>query len=380
MEIKKMNLLAALLVCMASCSDDEQVGVNAPAPDGETALFKIETHAETGNYSPATSRGITPPAITKDNFRILAFKESPQESGKFVYEQDVPKENLSCTNNVLSGTARLPIGNYKFVPTYGLAAGGGFALPEFTPRNTELANTLNITHNTVDASSVFFLGKDPVESLQTYALGLSSKPNDNVSLSMSRAVSRVDILFLQAKEENGVKVEVSDSTDVFGASELAGIDLQFTGLNKNINLSGNKVTNDDGSLFNSEYSITDTDLDKAVTKGSSETDTKVGTDGYLSYDNITTDHIKKGSAHVQGVYVLPFGEVANETKLNLTLTNKRGDVRNITVNQNLPLERNKVTLVKIYVLSGTVFNTDVLFSVKVETEWLGANTVEGEIN
>lgn len=378
MEIKKMNLLAALLVCMASCSNDDQVGVNAPAPDGETALFRIETHAEMGNYSPATSRGIPLPAIAKENFRILAFKQSPQ-SGKFLYEQDVPKENLSCTNNVLSGTARLPIGTYKFVPTYGLAAGGGFALPEFTSRNTELANTLNITHNAVDASSVFFLGKDPVESLQTYALGLSSStPNDNVSLSMSRAVSRVDILFLQAKEENDVKVEVSDSTDVFGASELAGIDLQFTGLNKNINLSGNKVTNDDGSLFNSNYSITD--LGNAVTKGSSETDTQVGTDGYLTYDNITTDHIKKGSAHVQGVYVLPFGEVANETKLNLTLKNKRGDVRNITVPDILPLERNKVTLVKIYVLSGTVFNTDVQFAVTVDTAWLGANTVDGEIN
>lgn len=378
MEIKKMNLLAALLVCMASCSNDDQVGVNAPAPDGETALFRIETHAEMGNYSPATSRGIPLPAIAKENFRILAFKQSPQ-SGKFLYEQDVPKENLSCTNNVLSGTARLPIGTYKFVPTYGLAAGGGFALPEFTSRNTELANTLNITHNAVDASSVFFLGKDPVESLQTYALGLSSStPNDNVSLSMSRAVSRVDILFLQAKEENDVKVEVSDSTDVFGASELAGIDLQFTGLNKNINLSGNKVTNDDGSLFNSNYSITD--LGNAVTKGSSETDTQVGTDGYLTYDNITTDHIKKGSAHVQGVYVLPFGEVANETKLNLTLKNKRGDVRNITVPDILPLERNKVTLVKIYVLSGTVFNTDVEFAVTVDTAWLGANTVDGEIN
>lgn len=378
MEIKKMNLLAALLVCMASCSNDDQVGVNAPAPDGETALFRIETHAEMGNYSPATSRGIPLPAIAKENFRILAFKQSPQ-SGKFLYEQDVPKENLSCTNNVLSGTARLPIGTYKFVPTYGLAAGGGFALPEFTSRNTELANTLNITHNAVDASSVFFLGKDPVESLQTYALGLSSStPNDNVSLSMSRAVSRVDILFLQAKEENDVKVEVSDSTDVFGASELAGIDLQFTGLNKNINLSGNKVTNDDGSLFNSNYSITD--LGNAVTKGSSETDTQVGTDGYLTYDNITTDHIKKGSAHVQGVYVLPFGEVANETRLNLTLKNKRGDVRNITVPDILPLERNKVTLVKIYVLSGTVFNTDVQFAVTVDTAWLGANTVDGEIN
>lgn len=378
MEIKKMNLLAALLVCMASCSNDDQVGVNAPAPDGETALFRIETHAEMGNYSPATSRGIPLPAIAKENFRILAFKQSPQ-SGKFLYEQDVPKENLSCTNNVLSGTARLPIGTYKFVPTYGLAAGGGFALPEFTSRNTELANTLNITHNAVDASSVFFLGKDPVESLQTYALGLSSStPNDNVSLSMSRAVSRVDILFLQAKEENDVKVEVSDSTDVFGASELAGIDLQFTGLNKNINLSGNKVTNDDGSLFNSNYSITD--LGNAVTKGSSETDTQVGTDGYLTYDNITTDHIKKGSAHVQGVYVLPFGKVANETRLNLTLKNKRGDVRNITVPDILPLERNKVTLVKIYVLSGTVFNTDVEFAVTVDTAWLGANTVDGEIN
>lgn len=379
MEIKKINLLVALLACLASCSDDETVVGNDGLPDdGNTTVVKFEMNANTGNFASVSPRGITLPEITKDNFRILAFKQKPGSESYF-YAQDVPLNSLQLNGNLLSGTVRLPIGEYKFLSTYGLAKDGGFALPALVPLNTELTDDLQITHSTVDGSSVFFLEKGPLEELHSYALGLNSDDNESVSASLTRGVARVDILFLQAKKNNdGVTyTEVSDSADVFGASKLANIEMQFTKLNKNVNLVGLKKTNDDASLFNFDFSIPD--LENAVTRGTSLEDTKVGTKEFLEYDNITGDAIRQGSAHVHGAYVLPFDEAENTTDVQLILTNGAGDERIIKVPDKLPLERNKVTLIKIYVLSGTVFNTDVKFDITVDKTWLDATSVDGEI-
>ncbi len=378
MEIKKLNLLVVLLTCMASCSNDETVDSNNLQDEGETTTVKFEMNAETRNYSSVLLRSANPPIITKDKFRIMAFKKSPTSEDYF-YTQDVPTDQMQCNNNVLSGIARLPIGKYKFVSTYGLVNNSGFTLPTFIPKTSKLNNDLQITHETINGTSVLFLGKEAtLNDLQPYTLGLASTTNEPVSMSLSRAVARVDVLFIQAKKTDGNYEEVSDSTDVFGVTQLKGMEMQFTGLNKNVNLLGTKTTTDKASLFNVNFPIPN--LENVVTKGTSNEDTKVGTAKFLSYDSIEEKDIKIGSAHVHGAYVLPFENAKTTTKLNLILTNSLGDQRTISVPGNLPLERNKVTLVKIYVLSGTVFNTDVNFNVTVDTVWAEANSVNGEIN
>lgn len=379
MEIKMMNVLAAMLICMASCSDDdERIGPNGPELDGETTAVKFEMNAEAGNYSSLISRSVHLPAITKENFRILAFKRSPA-NGNYLYLQDIPIDQMDYSDNILSGTVRLPIGEYKFIPTYGLVQAGGFTMASFTPSATVLDNTLNITHDRVDGSSVFFLDKGPLENLQSYSLGINPTTNETVSLSIGRAVSRVDLLFLQVtKNADNTYTEVSNNADVFGPADLASVEMQFTDLNKNVNLVGKKITTDANSLFDMNFQVPD--LGNTVTRGTSTENTKVGTKEFLSYDNITSDDIKLGSAHVHGAYLLPFDEMANTTGLNLVLRNSLGDQRIIHVNGPVPLERNKVTLIKIYVLRGTVFNTDVKFQVIIDTAWLEANSVEGEIN
>lgn len=378
MKIKNIYLPVALLACLASCSEDDTVTGTTLPGDLETTEVKFEMNAKTETTSAPLSRGITLPALTRDNFRIMAFKKSLTGESYF-YAQDVPLDRMALNNNLLSGTARLPIGEYKFVSTYGLKTDGGFALPTLTPVTTELTNDLNIAHGTVDGTSVFFLENGPLEDLTSYSLGINSTANNPVIATLSRAVSRVDVLFIQAKKNNdGSYTEVSDSADVFGVSQLAGIEMQFTGLNKDVNLVGKKITTGPESLFIADFDVPN--LESTVTRGASVEDTKVGTNDFLNYDNITVDDIKKGSAHVHGTYVLPFADSATTTGLTLLLTNGLGDKRTINVPDNLTLERNKVTLVKIYVLSGTVFNTNVEFNVTIDTAWLNANTVEGEIN
>lgn len=378
MKIRNIYLPVALLACLASCSEDDSVNGSALPGDPETTEVKFEMNAMTATSSAPLSRGITLPTLAKDNFRIMAFKKSPT-SQKYLFEQDVPMAGMTLNNNVLSGTARLPIGEYKFVSTYGLTEGGGFTLPEFTPVTTELTNDLNIAHGTVDGTSVLFLESGPLENLHSYALGINPTANEAVNATLSRAVSRVDVLFIQAKKNaDGTYTEVSDSADVFGVTKLANIEMQFTGLNKNVNLVGKKTTTDTGSLFDNNFQVPN--LVNTVTRGTSGENTKVGTPTFLTYDNISGDDIKKGSAHVHGAYVLPFDDSATTTGLTLLLTNGLGDVRTIAVPENLTLQRNKVTLIKIYVLGGTVFNTDVNFNVTIDTAWLNANTIDGEIN
>ena len=377
MEIKKINLLMAFVACLAACSDDETVNESLLPNDGETTTVKFEMNANTGNYASPLSRSVNLPAITKDNFRIMAFKKS-SASGKYLYAQDIGTSAMNYKDGLLSGTVRLPIGEYKFVSTYGLAKNGGFALPTLTPVTTELTNDLNITHNTVDGSSVIFLEQGPLENLHSYALGINPTANENVSASLSRGVARVDILFIQAKKTGDTYTEVSDSADVLGAAKLSSIEMQFTKLNKNVNLVGKKITTDAGSLFDKKFQIPD--LSRTITRGTSDNNTKVGTSTFLTYDNITGADIKKGSAHVHGAYVLPYDAAKTSTGLSVVVTNTLGDTRTIEIPDKLPLERNKVTLVKVYVLSGTVFHTDVDFSVTIDTAWLAPNSINGEIN
>lgn len=378
MNIRKSNLLMVLLASLAACSDDVTDDKKLSPGDGETTVVKFEMNANTGNYYSPLSRSVNLPGITKDNFRIMAFKKTP-DGDKYIYAQDIPTSGMNYENNLLSGTVRLPIGEYKFVSTYGLVKDGGFVFPNPAPGTSELTDDLSINHNKVDGSSVLFLEEGSLETLHSYELGINSTANEPVSASLTRAVSRVDVLFIQAKKNaDGTYTEVSDSADVFGVSQLANIEMQFTGLNKNVNLVGNKITTGDGSLFNEDFTVPD--LGNTVTRGASADDTKVGTPAFLSYDNISENDIKAGSAHVHGAYLLPYEDAKTNTSLKLVLTNGLGDQRTIIVPKNLPLERNKVTLVKIHVLSGTVFNTDVNFHVTIDTAWLEANSVDGEIS
>lgn len=377
MELRKINLLSVALALLVSCSDDDTADRAFQPDDSNTTLVKFEMNANTGHYPSPSTRGITLDPIKKENFRILAFKKSA-DGNKYLYLQEVPTDQMEMKEKLLSGTARLPIGEYKFVTTYGLAKGGGFALPDLVPMTTELTDDLSITHESVDGSSVIFLQQGELGALQSYKLGFQPENAETVSASLTRAVARVDVLFLQSKKNGDSYTEETDSADVFGASGLAGIEMQLTGVNKNINLLGTQITNDKGSLFDANFQIPN--LDAAVTRGTSAVDTKVGNPDFLRYDNITGDDIKRGSAHVHGAYLLPFKDAESKAGFRMVLTNGQGLQRTIVASQDIPLERNKVTLIRIHVLGGTVFSSNAQFDITVDTQWLPADVVDGEIN
>lgn len=373
MKTKKINLLwAAALLTVVACNDDQ---VNAPAvPDTDptlaTVTFDLDATPLDHHVSALRSFG---PTIGKEGFRILAFKKAA-DGTDYIYTQDVPTAGMSANGNKLTGIAQLPIGEYKFIPTYGLANSSAYAWPQLNASSTPLTDDLMLTHNTIDGTSAIFLERRDLNSIPSYSLGLTPDPNPTVTSTLTRAVSRIDVLFLQATKSGDTYTEISGPTDVFGNVTPASIEMQLKTMNQTTSLVGTPGT---ASTFDGNYTIAD--MANAVVIGNGST-TIVGTDAFTDYDNVTADAIKAGSAHVQGAYVLPNADNTPTGELTLVVSKDNETVRTIPITAKLPVERNKVTLVKVYVLGGTVFDTNVTFEVTVDTAWDGYNEVTGEVN
>lgn len=390
MKMKKLSLCMSILwVACAACSEDDLPAKGGGIEEGMASVeFKTNTFLPA---RPAVSRSFAP-EISKANFRILAFKKNSDDA--YVYTQDVPTENMQLADNVLSGSAVLPAGEYKFVPTYGAVRTPAFSWCELAAGKTLLADTLGLAHAEVDGTSVMFLETRPFSDLPSYAVGLTAATTDNVSSTVKRAVARVDLLFLHVKKNaDGSYTEVSRGTDVFGGSLPKAVEMQFRDLNRTINLTGENATGGKPfSTFDAAYAVED--MPRAVTIGKGPA-TLLGTEEFTNYDYVTPADLRKGAAHVQGAYVLPYPQGILQTALTIVLTNASGKQRTIAVPAKLPLERNKVTLVKIYLLvddgneggggnedegggdgGGEVFDANVQFVVTVDTHWDGYQVVE----
>lgn len=379
MRMKKLNLFMSILwlACAACSEDDLPAKGEGTKPGWADVNFEMKTHL---SEDPVLSRSFAP-EISKANFRIMAFKKNVD--GAYVYTQDVPTARMNFADNTLSGRAELPIGEYKFIPTYGVVNTSVFAWPELAQGKTILADTMRFTHTKVDGTSVMFLETRSFDELPSYAIGLTATTTDNVYSVVKRAVARVDLLFLQVKKNaDGSYTEVTGSTDVFGGALPSSIEMRFRGLNRTINVTGENTTPDNTfSTFDMDYTVED--LPRAITIGNG-LKTLLGTDDFFDYDYVKPGDIRSGAAHVQGAYLLPYPKDVVKTDLTVVLTQQLGIRRTIVIPSKLPLERNKVTLVKIYIITddegggggGDIFDSNVTFIVTVDTRWEDCIVVE----
>lgn len=383
MKMKKLNLCMSILwLACAACSEDDLPVKGGGREDGLASVeFKTKAHLPEGSV---VSRSFAP-EISKANFRILAFKKNTQ--GAYVYTQDVPTANMHFANNILSGKTELPIGEYKFVPTYGAINTPAFSWPSLAVGETLLADTLGFTHAQVDGTSVMFVETRSFSELPSYAIGLKATTTDKVYSVVKRAVSRVDLLLIQVrKNPDGSYTEVTGTTDVFGGSLPKAVEMRFRDLNRTINITGeNTIAGETFATFDTTYTVEN--LQRAVTIGNGPT-TLLGTETFMDYDYVKPVDIRTGAAHVQGAYLFPYPKDTLYTSLTVVLTHASGAQRTIAVPSKLPLERNKVTLVRIYILTddgdgggdgggGDIFDSNVTFVVTVDTRWDGCNVVEG---
>ena len=378
--MKKTYLwLAAAAVALAGCSKQEgDTTAPAPGPDAAPGMTRASFQMEVPVVQQEAITKAVIPQYDKNNFRILAFKTTDGGTS-YLYAQDIPMDslNLNTSTNSLSGEVQIPIGTYKFIPTYGMKAPGNYSWPTIDAP-TALAEPPGSTHTGSTLPAIFTESRAYAD-LPSYDMGLkTSVPNKPVTATLKRAVSRVDILFIRATKDPATNAYTPiKGKNVFGDALPTKIQMQFTGVNNTMNLVGKRIAPASGAAtFNTDYEVAD--LNKAVTMGSGDA-LAVGENGYVSYDNIQQTDIIDGSAHVHGAYLIPNDDNTATTGLTLVLTSANGEARTIDNLPLLPLEKNKVTLVKIHVLGDNVFTTGAELGVTVDTVWDGTNKIEGEI-
>lgn len=384
-------LSISALFFMGACQNNDGEVVT-PVDNGETTKVEFELDASSLAHDAATRT--YSPTYTADGFSIYAFKENA--GGDFVFNKKINMTNMEYKDGKWVVSDNLPIGTYKFVHAYGIepqAAQTNLRLVEPTWNGLSLNNNMMLGFNGSGPMTEIFLETDEdAGSLQEYSFAITDDANQTVSATLKRAVSRVDLMFISAvREPDGTFREVpysGEGDDIFGGKVIKNIELQFTEINNQMNLFGI-----DGTSTRSAININLNDTDQAwykfnrtITVGAEGiTATKVGNDNYFSYDNVQPADIIEGSAHIFGSYLFPNNTNARTAGLKMIITPTDGDSRPLTITTDndtrLPLERNKVTLVKVYVLNNNnVFSTTVDFEVEIITAWEDANEVSGIIS
>ena len=353
-KIYNLLVLTAFAALAASCSADDEKTAPAPLAKGNVR-FDLT--------APQRARG---PVYSADEYRILAFRKNGSD---YTYVQDIPLGGLDCGDGKLSGTVQLPVGDYKFLPSHGLVTPGNYSWPAL--QDAVLSDALFITHTKESFPSCFMLNQ-PLDAVSAYTVSLDG-PQQTVSAKLRRAVSRVDVLFIRADKDpaTGVYTEKAGD-DVFGPEKLAGVKFSFAGANSCLGFSGEKAV----GTFDAEHTIAAPA--EVLTMGTGES-TTIGSDGY-DFENVLPGDIISGSAHLKGTCLIPNGDNIGTAGFKMLLTSGEGSARTIALADKIPVERNKATLIRVYVLGDNVFTTGVKFDVDVDTVWDGSSFVDGEID
>lgn len=366
------------VIVLASCQDDAET---VPFTNGETANVTFELDASALHQNPV-SRTFNP-SYSEGGYSIYAFKQV--EGGTdYVFTQQVTLNDVtfSDTERKLNGNANLPIGNYKFLSAYGIVNQS----PTIQVQNfagTTLGNDLSIQYTNNSLMNEVFLSTDrDVNSLTDYDLGLNNSTNPKVTATLTRAVGRVDIMFISGtKGDDGKFTEqpyVGDATNIFDDRQLEQLELRFAKINPSINMFGkdNAATRISRNLNLNSLDYTNATSRIVIGNGGA---TAIGEEGYAGYDNVQANDIISGGAHIFGTYLFPY-RAGETTDLDIYIKPVNGTARTISISE-VPVEQNRVTLVKVYVLKGNhVFSTNVEFEVTLEVVWGDPNHVDGSIS
>lgn len=376
MKKTKLNLFMFMAaIALSACNKDDV----APAANGNTAPLPKET--VTVSFStkvPAFSNTVLTRAGEKfptDLFRVMAFRHNGTD---YMYLNDVNFKDIAYdeTNHLFNGTAELPVGVYKFIPAYGLptTSDANVTLTDLSGKPA-LSNALTATHAGI--LPAIYLREDANISSDT--LGTHTGTQNVSTATIKRAVARVDVLFVRAtKDVDGNYQEIAGD-DVFGTHTVKSIVLDIAGVTPSVSLMDGGIAT--GAAMPTSFTV----VNKVVSDGSNTSGTTIGNgteDNPYDFDNVGVADIMQGGHYAYGPYVFPFSSTSTTTNLTLTVTSDKeaGDhvyERSIDI-QNVPLSRNKVTMIKLYVLRGDFFNTEVSFEIGVEEAWEGSHSANGE--
>ena len=382
----------ASIALLTACSNDDNDALNQPINNEGQSSVNFELDASILKYSGSGSNTLRySPTYDKDGFSVYAFRQV-YGGTDYVFEKEINLANMTYreSDKKLVGNDLLNIGTYKFISAYGLKQSGILTLPTWGT----LSDNYSFSYNggTTSLGEIFLQDTD-VANLTSYDLGINAT-NETVTATLNRAVSRVDIMFFKGrKNADGSYTELpyNAGNNVFGNKTIERVQLSYGNLNNVMGMFGQYLTT---SPMTANIELNN--FSEIITIGDAAA-TIVGEDNYTRFDDVQTSDIIYGGSHIFGNYLFPNTSDVKNTPLQVFIKPVGGIGRTINVSVDedhlLPLEKNKVTLVKIYVLDSgtppgpgpdpeepTVFTTNVKFEIEIETVWAGSHEVEGEIN
>ena len=386
--MKRISMLGMLMACavmVASCAK-EDTGSRELTADGKIPVkFSMKTNGLMAYATKAPSS-----SYDVDGFRIFAFKQSGSD---WLFTEELDLTNpvytpnaTGSTGGVFTGVAVLEEGVYRFVPTYGLnATGAGFTISDFTA-DAAWNNTtpVSITHTTGSMPEIFTLDSN-FDEISNYTVALNVA-NADYTATISRAVARVDVVIVRATGNQTNYTEAADAASVFGNKTLETVTMEFTGVNPSMNYLGALPAT--STPFNYTYTIgagADAEVSADVLIGTAATGATYGTSGYQGYNSVAAGDVLQGAAHMYGPFLIPNANATATQGVTLNFIDSEGTSRPITLPAgSLPLERNYVTIIKIYLLEngdGTnppdIWSENVNFAVTMSTEYAGNHEVDG---
>lgn len=387
--MKKKNwlfLLSMTLFAFSACSPksgdltDDTEDIRDLPKDMATVYFQMNTAAL--NIHPQARSGQVYDDIK--NLRILAFR---QNSNQYFYTGDVDKTNISYDGTAFTGNARIPVGTYRFIPIYGLPISANTDLSiSNIDYSTPYSDQLMVTQLENGVLPALFLQKEDV-SVKDYVLGTDSKQaNPKVSLNLTRAVARLDIHFVQGQKNSGEGDYVEKAGAVFGKNtDLSSLTLELENLNPSVRLINGVLITENIKPVKVRL---DVDLSKSRTDGTgAKTTYGKNTAGGKAYDYeaIAKEDFINGSAHIYGPFLFPHTDTSSQgSNLTLTLVSTPDEVtkqvysRTIHID-NVPLSRNRITLVKIYSGGDDIFHTKTDFEIFINKAWEDHTEISGSV-
>jgi len=296
------------------------------------------------------------PSYEGNNLQIYAYKLD-ESSGDYFYSKTLSLSNINYipVTKTWKGNVVLEVGTYKFLPTYGFRANNNITLSSLENQSLNTISEFTYTPSSTDAFPEIFLPLRTAEEIKSYNISALHTYNDTVRDTISRAVSRVDVMFIKARKEGDTYIEesYSEGLDIFGQMNLGKMEFRFVDISNKMNLLGESQAGLTNAVINAPYTT-----QGGVTIGTNNSGTIIGNEDYFRFDSIQTNDIIKGSAHVFGSYLLPdFNVPTSKLQLYVEPLNKKGQWTSRTIDiipygeyDRIPFEQNKVTLIKVYVL------------------------------
>ena len=363
---KGVFVVGIISLGIMSCNSDDDLDT----PFVETTQTNVSFELDASMLDTGVSSRALTPVYNANGFSIYAFKQE-NNTGEYKFAQMLNLSNAKYIpdTKTYTGNASLEAGNYKFIPAYGINQSSNISLPiNFSqPLTDEIVLAHSLSGSNGNNLPEIFLPAESehnyrVENIRSFNMDINGRLNESVRLQIERAVARVDVMFIKAIKNGNTYTEVqtTQGQDIFGNQGLDKMELRFTNLNQRMNLLGLKQS----SPFNGTIDVQHLGGNgQAITIGSRAGASLIGTDNYLRFDDIHSDDIIYGAAHVFGSYLIPNNDEVPTTGLQVYIETAKGTKsRTINItndNDNLlPLARNKVTLVKIYILTGNGGGTD----------------------